>query len=102
MREQVQQFTTFHGNLLEAMGGSPENIISKSFIVISVGSNDIFEYFVLNRTQTLEEFITTLMENYQTDLKVMWLPSYWFNTKEDRCNIKCDSIWAVLNDVGHT
>ncbi|KAF5453841.1 hypothetical protein F2P56_023559 [Juglans regia] len=69
MRDQVQQFKTVHSNLSEAMGGSPDNIISKSFFLISVGSNDIFEYFALNKTQTLEEFIATLIDNYRTHLK---------------------------------
>ncbi|KAF5453842.1 hypothetical protein F2P56_023560 [Juglans regia] len=66
----VQQFATVHSNLSEALGGSPENIIGKSFFLISVGSNDIFEYFAdLNTNQTLQVFIATLMDNYRTHLK---------------------------------
>lgn len=69
MGEQVQQFATVGSNLSEALGGDAETKIRKSIFLISVGSNDMFEQF--NLTHTCEQdFMTSLITNYSTHLKV--------------------------------
>lgn len=70
MGEQVQQFATVCGNLSEALGGDAESKIRKSFFLISVGSNDMFEHFNITHGTCEQNFITSLITNYTTHLKV--------------------------------
>ncbi|KAJ7944089.1 GDSL esterase/lipase [Quillaja saponaria] len=75
MAEQIQQFATVHSNITEVLlNDNAEAMMNKSFFLISVGSNDIFDFFasnknVTNDTQILQDFLNDLMSNYQNHLK---------------------------------
>ncbi|KAL5557438.1 hypothetical protein UlMin_039674 [Ulmus minor] len=66
---QIQQFALVRNISSDLLGDVEAKArISKSFLLISVGSNDIFEYFFY-KTLPLQEFITTLVSSYETHLK---------------------------------
>lgn len=71
LRKQIEQFLTVYANITTIRG--PEetaNMVSKSLFLISVGSNDIFE-FQENRTTTPEKLLDTMLYAYQDNLKVL-------------------------------
>lgn len=59
MREQVEQFGNICDNITQVMGESAKKLISGSLIIISIGSNDIFDYLLYNDTHDMEYFTTT-------------------------------------------
>ncbi|KAJ1376879.1 SGNH hydrolase superfamily [Sesbania bispinosa] len=77
MAEQLQQFETVHGNISHYLNDTAEATINKSLFLISVGSNDIFEFFfnltksnpINNITLEVQELMTTLMGQYQAHLQ---------------------------------
>lgn len=77
MVEQIQQFKTVHGNISQNLNDPSESRIHQSLFLFSVGSNDILEFFDKfrktnpdNATQEVQQFITTLMNQYQAHLQV--------------------------------
>ncbi|KAJ9146899.1 hypothetical protein P3X46_029114 [Hevea brasiliensis] len=68
IREQVEQFGTVCNNITQVMGESAEKVISNSLIIISIGSNGIFDYLLYNDTHNVEYFITTVMQSYHYHL----------------------------------
>lgn len=69
--EQVQQFAKVRNAYTKLLGNQAEDRLSKSLFLISVGSNDIFEYFLYNQTQIKSEnFISTLLYSYEYHLRV--------------------------------
>lgn len=77
MAEQIQQFETVHSNISQILNDTAEARIHQSLFLVSVGSNDIFEFFGNlsksnddNATQEGQEFLTTLMNQYQAHLQV--------------------------------
>ncbi|XP_061359899.1 GDSL esterase/lipase At5g37690-like [Gastrolobium bilobum] len=75
MGEQIQQFTTVHDNISQYLNGTGEDRINKSLFLISVGSNDILEFFLYNASNSnnitleLQDLLTSLMIIYQTHLE---------------------------------
>ncbi|EXC35275.1 GDSL esterase/lipase [Morus notabilis] len=68
--EQVQQFAKVRNAYTKLLGNQAEDRLSKSLFLISVGSNDIFEYFLYNQTQIKSEnFISTLLYSYEYHLR---------------------------------
>lgn len=77
MAEQIQQFETVHGNISQDLNDTTEARIHESLFLLSVGSNDIFEFFDSlsksnsgNVTLKVLEFMTNLMNQYQAHLQV--------------------------------
>ncbi|MED6150299.1 hypothetical protein PIB30_071068 [Stylosanthes scabra] len=77
MHEQVQQFKRVYKHISKYLNGSSgaQSRISKSIFLISVGSNDIFEFFVnatgsgANFTEVVPQFMSNLMDTYQSHLQ---------------------------------
>ncbi|KAK7360277.1 hypothetical protein VNO77_02260 [Canavalia gladiata] len=76
MEDQIQQFTTIHGNMSQYVNESnAKAIINKSLFLVSVGSNDLFEFFYFNASKhpnnftLVVEFMNNLASNYQVQLK---------------------------------
>jgi phospholipase/lecithinase/hemolysin len=73
MSEQVNQFLTVRRKLAGRMGeSSTEYMLSKSVFIISIGSNDIIEYFDTNNPMPKEQFITALMASYESQIKALY------------------------------
>ncbi|XWS45622.1 hypothetical protein CRYUN_Cryun15aG0152300 [Craigia yunnanensis] len=76
LEEQIQQFSTIRSNITNMTGSEAEtdSILSKAFFLISIGSNDIFEY-LLNLTSppmSIPEFNVTLISTYENHLKTLY------------------------------
>ncbi|KAL5706273.1 hypothetical protein ACHQM5_024467 [Ranunculus cassubicifolius] len=71
--KQLQQFSTVR-KILTGLKGQLEtdNFLSKSVFIISVGSNDIFDYFASNGTSNKQEFITNLTSTYINHLRTLY------------------------------
>ncbi|XWS33922.1 hypothetical protein CRYUN_Cryun22dG0124600 [Craigia yunnanensis] len=74
LEEQIQQFSTIRSNItyMTRSEVATDSILSKAFFLISIGSNDIFEY-LLNLTRpsmSIPEFNVTLISTYENHLKV--------------------------------
>ncbi|KAF8405488.1 hypothetical protein HHK36_010395 [Tetracentron sinense] len=68
--EQIQQFATVRNNLTAVMGpAATESLLSKSVFLISIGSNDIFNYYSSNGNSNKEEFLIALKSKYEDHLK---------------------------------
>ncbi|OVA16018.1 Lipase [Macleaya cordata] len=69
--EQIEQFETVRGNLTELLGSAAatDAFLSESLFFISVGSNDIFDYFLDNTKPNMSEFMTKLSRTYEEHLK---------------------------------
>ncbi|CAI9769781.1 unnamed protein product [Fraxinus pennsylvanica] len=73
LSDQIVQFTALRNNLTEVIGqASTEATLSKALFFISVGSNDIFEYFETNSTEAIENFIDSLMSAYTTHIEALY------------------------------
>ncbi|XP_030466898.2 GDSL esterase/lipase At5g55050-like [Syzygium oleosum] len=67
--EQVEQYATVRNNITELMGTSRgKTMLSNSLFVISVGSNDIFDYFESSQSRS-PEFLVNLGNQYEAHLK---------------------------------
>ncbi|KAE8654795.1 UPF0548 protein [Hibiscus syriacus] len=77
LEEQIQQFSTVRSNITNMTGSDAQTdaILSKAFFLLSIGSNDIFEY-LLNITvppsMTIPEFNATLVSTYENHLKTLY------------------------------
>ncbi|MED6147218.1 hypothetical protein PIB30_042095 [Stylosanthes scabra] len=78
MHEQVQQFKRVYKHISKYLNGSSsgaDSRINKSIFLISVGSNDIFEFFVnatgsgANFTEVVPQFMSNLMDTYKSHLQ---------------------------------
>ncbi|KAA8546148.1 hypothetical protein F0562_020958 [Nyssa sinensis] len=70
LSEQIRQFATIYNNFTAVMGpAATENMLSKSVFCISVGSNDIFGYFLTKSSIPKEQFIATLINAYEIYIK---------------------------------
>ncbi|KAF9621489.1 hypothetical protein IFM89_021793 [Coptis chinensis] len=73
MGEQIQQFAGVRNILLEFWGQeTTDSFLSKSPFFISVGSNDIFEYFALNGTSNKEQYMFFLKSTYGNHLRALY------------------------------
>ncbi|XVF15990.1 hypothetical protein REPUB_Repub09cG0203600 [Reevesia pubescens] len=75
LEDQIQQFSTVRSNITNMTGSDAETdrLLSEAFFLISVGSNDIFEY-LLNLTtppMSLPDFNATLLSTYENHLKTL-------------------------------
>ncbi|KAJ9172595.1 hypothetical protein P3X46_015812 [Hevea brasiliensis] len=77
LREQIEQFSTVRDNITALLG--QENtamMLSKSLFLISVGSNDIFDYqrrsANTSTNLTAQEFLDALREAYQNHLQKLY------------------------------
>ncbi|KAG6709168.1 hypothetical protein I3842_06G118500 [Carya illinoinensis] len=72
LTEQIQHFASVRNSLLAAMGPVPTlRFLSKSLFFISIGSNDIFEYYHSNNKLSKERFLANLGFAYENQLKVL-------------------------------
>ncbi|KAL6214103.1 hypothetical protein ACLB2K_013541 [Fragaria x ananassa] len=72
LAEQIQQFSSVRSNLTALMGPvATETYISKSLFFISIGSNDIFEYYRSNSSIPKEQFLSSLVVAYENHLKTL-------------------------------
>ncbi|CAN6563437.1 unnamed protein product [Malus baccata var. baccata] len=67
--DQVQQFARVHDIISKLQGEGGLANISKSFFLISVGSNDILEHFLTNQSTSAKLNIATLMSTYESRLR---------------------------------
>lgn len=71
MSDQIKQFETVCSNLTLVKGqDAAKNMLAKSMIAISVGSNDIFGYFETRSTVDPVVFIGSLMAAYECHINV--------------------------------
>ncbi|KAG6651535.1 hypothetical protein CIPAW_06G118700 [Carya illinoinensis] len=72
LTEQIQHFASVRNSLMAAMGPVPTlRFLSKSLFFISIGSNDIFEYYHSNNKLSKERFLANLGFAYENQLKVL-------------------------------
>ncbi|KAK6118673.1 hypothetical protein DH2020_047586 [Rehmannia glutinosa] len=65
LSQQISQFSTVKDNLTALIGlGASEQILSKSLFFISIGSNDIFGYFLSMSTMPADQYIGLLISAY--------------------------------------
>lgn len=74
LEEQIQQFTTVRENITDLLGSTKaaDDLLQNSIYIISVGSNDLFEY---EATQIFghvdpKPFVTNLTQAYAAHLMV--------------------------------
>ncbi|XP_022741821.1 GDSL esterase/lipase At5g33370-like [Durio zibethinus] len=76
LEEQIQQFSTIRSNITNMTGSDAvtDSILSKAFFLISIGSNDIFEYLLnlITRPMSMPEFNATLISTYENHLKTLY------------------------------
>jgi phospholipase/lecithinase/hemolysin len=73
LSEQVNQFKIVESYLTSWMGqSSVDYLLSKSIFLMSIGSNDILDYFISNNTMPEDQYIDTLMAAYATNIKVLY------------------------------
>ncbi|KAL4363621.1 hypothetical protein GQ457_04G023170 [Hibiscus cannabinus] len=77
LEEQIQQFSTVRSNITNMTGSDAQTdaILLKAFFLISIGSNDMFEY-LLNLTvppsMSTPEFNIALVSTYENHLKSLY------------------------------
>lgn len=73
MSDQIKQFETVCSNLTSVKGrDAAKNILAKSMIAISIGSNDIFNYFEIRSTVDPVVFINSLMTAYECHINDLY------------------------------
>ncbi|MBA0701360.1 hypothetical protein Goari_000094 [Gossypium aridum] len=75
LEEQIQQFSTIRSNITNMTGceEATDKILSKAFILISIGSNDMFEYLLdHSKPMSLAEFNATLISTYENHIKTLY------------------------------
>ncbi|KAJ9132674.1 hypothetical protein P3X46_033514 [Hevea brasiliensis] len=73
LEEQIGQFSSIYSELVAIKGqASAEVFLSKSLFFISVGSNDIFAYYLSRSTVPKQEFIATLGFIYDSYLRTLY------------------------------
>ncbi|KAL2476920.1 GDSL esterase/lipase [Forsythia ovata] len=70
---QINQLASLCNNLTNVISqASTEAAVTNAFFFISVGSNDIFEYFKTNSTIPKEKFIDNLMSAYTNHIEALY------------------------------
>ncbi|OMO83452.1 Lipase, GDSL [Corchorus olitorius] len=71
LEEQIDQFSTVRSNITHMTQdeAATDEILSKAFFLISIGSNDIFEFLSNLTNLSLPEFNATMLSNYETHLR---------------------------------
>ncbi|PIN25720.1 Triacylglycerol lipase [Handroanthus impetiginosus] len=65
LSQQIIQFSTVRDNLTALIGpAATDTMLSKSLFFISIGSNDIFGYFMTNSTMPKDQYISILISAY--------------------------------------
>ncbi|KAG8364441.1 hypothetical protein BUALT_Bualt19G0129200 [Buddleja alternifolia] len=73
LSEQINQFTSVHDNFTAIIGpGKTKEILCKSLFFISIGSNDIFDYFQSKTEIPIDKFITILMSTYSKHITTLY------------------------------
>ncbi|KAL3514955.1 hypothetical protein ACH5RR_021857 [Cinchona calisaya] len=73
LSEQIKQFATLQGILTDVRGSeATQAMLQKSLFCISIGSNDLFGYVASNSTIPSQEFISILMQEYETHIKALY------------------------------
>lgn len=97
LEKQVEQFELVRGNITEILGpAKAANFVSKALFLISVGSNDLFDYAHNDTDASVrlskEEYLSVLQINYYFHIRVyMTLCSITYiplNYKFDFSNVK--------------
>ncbi|KAK3015174.1 hypothetical protein RJ639_005320 [Escallonia herrerae] len=71
--EQIAQLASVISNRTAVMGqAATQAMLSESLFCISIGSNDIFGYFLTNSTVPPEQYIGTLISSYEGHLKTIY------------------------------
>jgi hypothetical protein len=77
MSDQLERFTT----AVQMMGNGSYDIVSRSLVFISVGSNDLFEYVdsnaTLSPTRNDTAFLGGLVATYKSYLQVLVSELLW-------------------------
>ncbi|KAL0422956.1 UNVERIFIED_CONTAM: GDSL esterase/lipase [Sesamum latifolium] len=69
LSQQISQLSTVKDNLTALIGSTAtETLLSKSMFFISIGSNDIFGYFMTNSTMPRDQFISILISAYSNHI----------------------------------
>lgn len=69
LSEQINQLSAVRDNLTTVIGSSATDAkLSKSMFFISIGSNDIFGYFMVNATMPKDQFINILISAYSNHI----------------------------------
>ncbi|GMI86322.1 CUTIN SYNTHASE2 [Hibiscus trionum] len=75
LEDQIKQFSTVRSNItnMTCSDKATDTILSKAFFLISIGSNDIFEY-LLNPAppMSVPEFNATLISTYEYHIKTLY------------------------------
>ena len=75
MSAQIKQFGSVCSIMAYLKGRDvAKNVLKKSVIAISVGSNDIFGYFESRSTVNPAVFINSLMTAYESHINVRFFP----------------------------
>ncbi|KAI3447906.1 hypothetical protein Pfo_004571 [Paulownia fortunei] len=73
LSEQITQFTSVRDNFTAMIGpAATEALLSKSLFFISIGSNDIFEYFSRKSKMPEDEFISILISAYSQHITTLY------------------------------
>jgi phospholipase/lecithinase/hemolysin len=75
LRQQIEQFASVCGNLTEELHNNQTEaaaLLSKSLYIISVGSNDFFDYQLNTNNLTSEIFVANLMHSYANHLQNLY------------------------------
>lgn len=73
LSEQIKQFSTIHYILTSSLGTElTKNFLAKSLFFISIGSNDILDYYHSNSQISKQEFMYALGSAYENHLKVRY------------------------------
>ncbi|KAE8695326.1 UPF0548 protein [Hibiscus syriacus] len=77
LEEQIRQFSSVRSNITNMTGSDARTdaILSKALFLISIGSNDIFEYLLnltLPPSMTVPEFNAALVSTYENHLKALY------------------------------
>ncbi|KAF5179333.1 GDSL esterase/lipase [Thalictrum thalictroides] len=73
LTKQIQQFATVRGNLTAILGPeATDRLLSKSIYFLSIGSNDILGFYLLNGTFNQEKFVATLADAYENHLRILY------------------------------
>ncbi|KAF8012662.1 hypothetical protein BT93_I0730 [Corymbia citriodora subsp. variegata] len=74
MAQQVQQFATVQGNITWLLGQNESaKFFNSSLFFISVGSNDIFDHHIYNRTTVSQpELMASILSNYTAHLTALY------------------------------
>ncbi|GAA0142027.1 lipase [Lithospermum erythrorhizon] len=71
--KQILQLVEVYGDLEARLGRhTTKTLLGKSLFFITTGSNDIFGYFATNTTVSVDEYIDTLIDSYDTYIRSLY------------------------------